>query len=493
MSLSKEQYDLLCKTSDKIMLDDRLTKVTLAISWLHIIKWHPEYLKQYKTLFNKINIFSKFTTYVFRIGYYTFSFIHSLAKSLFVKNYWTSSHKDINQVDIIFFSHLVNPNEYGRDEDFYYGNIHNMLRKKGISSVIVKIDHINCKKNLIQHWKKFDTPRIVLHRTLSFMEELKIFTSQILERSKILKVKNSCNGFEKKLVNELSFRVLSPDTVFNIRKSVQVKKILTILNPKCIITTFEGFAWERMVYSEARQYDASIKRIGYQHAAIFKFQHSIKKIYNDEKYNPDWVLSSGKISRNRLNVLFAESNVNIGILGSLKSSQIIRNFRKTVCLVTPETFKGEKRSLFDFSLEFARKNPSIFFIWRLHPKTNFKDLHLINPEYKNLPDNITLSNNSLDSDLKKTSFILYRGSTVVVNAMSCGIIPIYLKKNMNELTIDPIYDQMKGKSVITSQSEFYDAIYKSYSLNEINSLKKYGQLFYTPIDLSTLKEIIVHN
>ena len=115
MSLSKEQYDLLCKTSDKIMLDDRLTKVTLAISWLHIIKWHPEYLKQYKTLFNKINIFSKFTTYVFRIGYYTFSFIHSLAKSLFVKNYWTSSHKDINQVDIIFFSHLVNPNEYGRD------------------------------------------------------------------------------------------------------------------------------------------------------------------------------------------------------------------------------------------------------------------------------------------------------------------------------------------------------------------------------------------
>ena len=67
-----------------------------------------------------------------------------------------------------------------------------------------------------------------------------------------------------------------------------------------IITTFEGHAWERLVYYYARRANPNIKCFGYQHSAVFEHHNSIKRPLNN-KYNPDVVFTSGKIAENILN------------------------------------------------------------------------------------------------------------------------------------------------------------------------------------------------
>jgi hypothetical protein len=490
MSLSKEQYDLLCKLSDKILLDERLTETTIAISWINVIRWHPEYLKQYQVLFKKTNVLQNIKQYVFRSSYYILASCYKVFRALLIRDFWKSSHKVHSKVDIVFISHLVNPSEYGQENDFYYGNLASSLHDKNINSMIVKIDHDNNRNlNLICKWNKSITPRIVLRKTLPFLDEIKIFINQRLEQKKIENI--PCVGFVKNITSELSYQVVSPNTAATMRTIKQVQELLKKIKPRCIVTTFEGFAWERLVYSTAREIDENIKCIGYQHAAIFQLQHSIK-IHSKSVYNPDIILASGNTSEKELNVIF-ENKIPIYLLGSPKrggARENERGKRKVVCLVTPETFSEEQKILFSYSLACAKNIPSVQFIWRLHPKASFDDLVSIDPLFSDLPDNIILSNKTLADDIEKCSYILYRGSTSVVTAISSGIIPVYLRRDDKELDFNPIYN-CKEVVEVTSVKDFQVFLKSNYE-SSLKYLINYGKDFYTKLDADALVRILKH-
>ena len=59
--------------------------------------------------------------------------------------------------------------------------------------------------------------------------------------------------------------------------------------PDYIITTFEGHAWERLVFRSAREVCPQVKCLAYQHAPIFKNQHSIRRFIGNT-YEPDYTL-----------------------------------------------------------------------------------------------------------------------------------------------------------------------------------------------------------
>jgi len=59
---------------------------------------------------------------------------------------------------------------------------------------------------------------------------------------------------------------------------------------------------------------------------------------------------------------------------------------------------------------------------------------------RNPPDNFSISDSSLEHDLVRASWLLYRGSSVVLNALTKGIRPIYVNSDdSNSLTnlVDP--------------------------------------------------------
>ena len=64
-------------------------------------------------------------------------------------------------------------------------------------------------------------------------------------------------------------------------------------NVKRVFTTYEGHPWERLIFGMARKIDKSVVCIGYQHALVFRKQHSIRRKL-EESFEPDFILFSGE-------------------------------------------------------------------------------------------------------------------------------------------------------------------------------------------------------
>ena len=111
-------------------------------------------------------------------------------------------------------------------------------------------------------------------------------------------------------------QALSPSTANNLRLKKQVSKILKTVKPKCIMVTYEGHAWERLIFSEARKIDSNIQCIGYQHALI-NGQHAVYRSLG-EKYDPDIMATSGVIDLEKLEKRINNKIIKINIGTSKK-------------------------------------------------------------------------------------------------------------------------------------------------------------------------------
>jgi hypothetical protein len=491
--MNKRQYKTVCELCDKVLLDVRSTKVTIAISWLHISRWHPHFLKNHNSLFGEYIQLRVAVVHVLQSIRYVATSLFYIIKSVWKKKYWHCSHSLPKKLDVIFFSHLMNKNEVGLDRDSYYGNLTDSLLCEGITSIIVKIDHTkNGCDQTAMNWSGVNTPRLILSKVLPFCDELRILFLQYVECIRLIKYSFDYSGLYRRVLSETSIFALSPNTADTLRIARQVEVLLTKVQPKCVVLTYEGFAWERLVFSSIRELDSGIKCIGYQHAAIFKSQHSLLRRM-PSIYNPDIVLTSGKVTERQLKSVFDNSKTIVECLGSrqasLSSMRVNHNKYKKTCLVVPEPFKSETEILFDFSISCAEKYPDIVFIWRLHPITNFDNLIKNSPHFSKLTDNIIFSEETLEFDTLRSSFVMYRGSTAVIKAISNGVIPLYIQQR-NELSIDPIHNYKKTKSVIINEIELKHAMDDEYNEVSLRELSLYGRKYYTPFVTNVLVNIL---
>jgi hypothetical protein len=494
--MNKRQYKTVCDLCDKVLLDVRSTKVTIAISWLHISRWHPHFLKNHNSLFREHIQLKVAVDHVLQSVRYVATSLFYIIKSIWKKKYWHCSHSLPKKVDVIFFSHLINKDEVSLDGDSYYGNLTDSLLCEGITSIIVKIDHTkNGCDQTVMNWSGVNTPRLILSKVLPFCDELKILFLQYVECIRLIKRSFDYSGLYRRVLSESSIYALSPNTADTLRIVRQVEVLLTKVQPKCVVLTYEGFAWERLVFSSIRELDSGIKCIGYQHAAIFKSQHSLIRRM-PSIYNPDIVLTSGKVTERQLKSVFDNNKIIVQCLGSrqasLSSIRVNHNKYKKRCLVVPEPFKSETEILFNFSISCAEKYPDIVFIWRLHPITNFDNLIKNSPHFSELPDNIIFSKETLEYDTLRSSFVLYRGSTAVIKAISNGVVPLYLQRE-SELSIDPIFECECARTTIKNELEFFTALEGTYSERVLECLVNFGKSFYTIFDVKTIINLLRKN
>lgn len=494
--LNREQYEKLCSLCDKV-LSEKSTKSTIAISWLHINRWHPVLLKEHKYFFDKTYKFNfhivngyLFTTFVVKS-------IYRLIKSLTIYKIPKILNITKKEIDILFISHLINKSEIGKSNDSYYGELPETLRENGITSAIAKVNHtkLNFDVNEKNWGSGADIPRFILPGLLNFKYEFRIFIDQIKEFKRLIINSFKASGAAKDILICSSVFAMSPSTADNMRYAFQMRLLQEKIRPKCVIVTYEGFAWERLTFAVSRKINTHVKCIGYQNTAIFESQHSSFRDLSHQ-YNADFVFTTGEITKKQIESLVSpKKNFDIKTLGSRQAkvsekNQIIKEF-KEACIVAPESFTSETRLLFDFSILCAIKNPNIKFIWRLHPKSNRDNLMRENPDYSKLPINILLSEEPLENDILNSSFILYRGSTTVLPAISSGLIPIYFKRK-NEMSIDPIYDLKKGKITVLKEPNFELIRKEFHNLKTILSLQNYGAKYYTPFNVECIKEILVN-
>ena len=124
----------------------------------------------------------------------------------------------------------------------------------------------------------------------------------------------------------------------------------------------------------------------------------------------------------------------------------------------------------------------------------FKNIKSIN--LNKLPNNIILSKCTLDEDFEQSKFVIYRGSTAVVKAITYNLIPIYLNSTESEVTIDPLYEIDVYKKCINSAVEFkniiehYNLVESNLVLNEKNIFTKYCDDLFAPINLEPLIKLV---
>ncbi len=439
----------------------------VAIPWLHIIREHPVFLENYRYLFESSRGVHAALRNLYRMFRNRAGWFNQLLRSCREDGRpWSGPEELPHRIDVLFISHLLNATQAGQSPDFYFGNLPGELAERGHSVAIALINHTGLAAGpLAEQWRDHRVPRIVLSGSLRFSEEMDLRRRLRRESLQLRQLaRTAAHGFDSRILAFSSEEAISGGSLTALRMAVQIGSLAAEMQPKTLVVTHEGHSWERLAFAAARKAVPGIKCIGYQHAALFRLQHAIRRNLSSE-YNPDHIVTAGAVAKAQLDNAKGLNGLPTSVLGSNRALNGIRSRRRTenadqtssrayhACLVLPEGIPSECHLLFEFSLECARSCPEIAFIWRLHPILSFKSLAATNKKLRSLPHNIILSQATLEEDMSQCSWALYRGTTAVVQAVVAGLRPLYLQLP-EELTVDPLYELEVWRKSLKAVEEF---------------------------------------
>lgn len=510
--MNEEQYRSLCEACDRVLLASDSMIERIAITWLHVIREHPVFLANYVSLFEPAKGIKAIGRQWLRVLYSRAGWFLQLGRASRADRLpWAGSNELAGQVDVLFVSHLLNASQAGQADDFYFGGLPNELATRGHSSVIALINHSDQPgATLVDKWQESVVPRVILSGSHGISGEIDLRRRLKKESSRLIKLANKEPvGLFRQVLERASQEALSGGSRTALRIAEQIGALVAKLKPKAIVVTYEGHAWERVTFAAARSAVPKVRCIGYQHAALFRLQHAVRRSLAGE-YNPDQILTTGAVSKAQLERVPGLEGIPISVLGYNRPSKVettskanLSDDRKKqagqsgnpACLVLPEGIASECHLLFEFSLGCALAFPEIQFIWRLHPLVTHKTLAARNSKLRNLPSNIVLSQATLEEDISRSRWTLYRGTTAVIQAVMAGLRPIYLHFP-GELTIDPLYELEVWRKKVASVAEFEQAIYLSVDAcgelqgSDVELARRYCESYYLSSDVGALAALI---
>ena len=506
--MNENEYKSICNACDQVLLSSEAKLETIAIPWLHIIREHPVFINNYtKLLQPKKKRFSLISQISYIRKSLSNSIKHFINVILSKQRFSCSFISNDKPIDVLFISHLLNASQANQEIDFYFGDCANKVLAHGKLVTIAFINHTSSKNTIINNEKSVGLiPRIIFSNSLCIKDEFNLWLRLIKESLRLKR----CSKFEKSNLVKMVYRraadeALSHGSFGALRMSIQISELVNKIKPKTIIVTYEGHAWERIVFSSARSANPNIQCIAYQHAMLFPLQHAIQRNLSSS-YNPNHILTSGLHAKKRLKVAECLDGIPISVLGknritkqgaSCKDKLNVKgNNSSPTILVLPEGIPCECHILFDFALAFSNSHPKVNFIWRLHPVINYDDLTKENRKLSRLPDNVVLSDMSLNEDISSSDFALYRGSTSIIDAARSGLIPIYLKSD-ESMTIDPLEglcnNEHKIKNIIDLENLMllYEELASDEKDKYIKEIIEYCEDIFVPLDCNELIKILV--
>ena len=359
----------------------------------------------------------------------------------------------------------------------------------------ILINHLKSSITIDIKKKAYDKNNYILNNFLNFKTELKFIFNQI----KVLFIfffKSDDDKLRRRLNFFISAASISRSTLLNIRLSYVFKDLLNYHNPKFVFITYEGHAWERLLCYIVKKNFKKTKIIGYQHSYIFKRQHAALNSF-DSNYDPHYILTSGEISKERILKSSIGGNIIVDVLGSNKFTDINKykietnkKFSKRI-FVIPEGIESECKILFDFCLNYSISDCDLEFVFKLHPQISLNDFVSKNPTYKTLPKKCNWFKNHL---FNCGDWVIYRGSTFVVDLFKMGLQPIYLSDKSDFESIDIFEGEFNHRKIISSSKDL-DILLKKEKSGELTNdkdlslLRNFSNKIYSPFNRSILNKI----
>jgi hypothetical protein len=511
--LNEEQYKQVCEACDRVLEMPGSTLERMSIPWLHVLREHPSFLKDYGELFAAPSALSDFVETIARKTRSLVRWLRQAWRALRSDGEpWAASQVLSGPVDVLFVSHLLNDADAGKAVDFYYGNLPELLRAEGLRVVVALIDHsATPDTSRVKRWGESACPRVVFSSTLGLQDEWSLFRRLRKESLQLAALsRKEESGFLRKVISRAALEASSGGARATLRMSVQASHLVAMIKPKVMIVTYEGHAWERAVFSVAHETSTGLQCVGYQHAAIFRLQHgALRKL--GHPFDPDLILTAGSVSRGQIENAMKAHGIPVRVLGSSRAPPILQGHEtkhfnedgrtsepdagpSDACLVLPEGIVSECLFLFEFSLKCAELMPDMRFIWRLHPLITREIIMEAKPRLRVLPANVEFSQLALEDDFKRSRHALYRGSTAIVRAVCAGLQPIYLVQ-AGEMSIDPLYELDAVRTKVVDPIEFQAMIAMrknaiEATLRNQQTISRYCEAFYSPIEPAVILSML---
>lgn len=489
--MNEAQYLQVCESCDQLLTAKDSTLSRIAISWLHVLNEHPTILSKYIGLFNTPRVDLR------EITRRTGSLLWSMKHWFNGEKLWHEPEVLPSHTQVLIVSHLLNESQIGEPEDFYFGQLSETLTKKGISAVIALRDHTGLSlQGLAKRWAFGMTPRLLFSSSLGCLGELKL-RSRLRKEAKQLRAARNENQslLEKQIRQVAAAQALAPSTITTLRLYYQVQKMVACLRPASIVVTYEGHAWEHLVFAAARSINPSIRCVGYHHAILFPRQHALKRRLGS-KYDPDIICMGGNITRDALEQTSELSNIALVTVGTHRQEQFSQSALYTkfahptsACLVIPDGTVDECLTIFSFIIAAAAAAPTINFIIRMHPVMSFAVVAKKDERLLSLPQNVQISDQSIQADFDRSRWALYRGSGAAIRAVAAGLRPFYFKPLDEQLGIDPLYKLNTWRCIVTRPDELLERIHRDMQsdievlLSESAKARQFCAEYFTPVDL----------
>ena len=457
-SLNEEHYKQVCEACDRVLLAPSSTLERVAIPWLHVLNEHPANLSQYTRLFERQDS--------------GFRGLLSAVKGLLsVANAFLKISPSRRQplfppkADVVIISHLLNQSQIGATEDFYFGQLPEALAAQGMVTVVALRDHTGMRReDAHRAWPAAMAPRVLLPRTLGGFNELRLRRRLRKEAARLKQFAfRAATDFDSRVYENAADHATGPSAMATLRLHAQVQEMVKSLRPSSIVVTYEGHAWERIVFAAARSVNPSIRCIGYHHAILFPRQHAISRALGSS-YNPDIVCTAGHITRQMLERTSGLSGTPLVTVGTHRQENLGIPFSRKLgtqfapaCLVIPDGTMEECLLIFDFVLKVAILAPAVTFVIRMHPVMPFSMVVFRDERLRSLPENIQISLETIDLDFERCRWALYRGSGAAIRAVAVGLRPFYFKPPGEILSIDPLYTMETWKRVVVTPSDLQTA------------------------------------
>ena len=461
----------------------------------------PENLIRFNKLisnFYKINISLYKLKYIFRI-------IEGLLKPIISHLFHLRDFKNFNSsvpkyTTKIFISHFIGQDMVRSPDDLYFGKLVLKNTSSKSDTLVLLINHtrtrfvkFKSKKNIISNYPI----RILIQKTTGSKKALSIYIKQIKFFIKIFqkarKIPN--NEFHKKILTyELAIQQISQSVFIQNYLLSNVLDICTNTKTKKLILTFEGHSYETFLARKIVKALNQIKISVYQFAAVVPSQYSFFKNIELLPLTVD-IYVSGESTLNQIVARTSIDKSRIQILGSyknIKNSIVLKN--KPVDFTVIFAPEGSVDSFLEFVnlvKHCLKQITEIKFIIRPHPASYNYKLRIFK-ELLSDYNNITLSTNSLESDLNSAHLCVYRSSAVGIEGLQYGVVPVHYSNLVNG-DIDPIrledLDHLRISNPDTlvkelkkfSQTTNLHKVHKNISLNKV--FNKYLAPINIKIDL----------
>ncbi len=332
--------------------------------------------------------------------------------------------------------------------DFYYGDLQARLARRGVSMLLLCGDttETDSERFADNHVSIGELARLPEFCIVPFWTPLWMTLLQIQTSVQLRRLRNQEEDSLASKIEEWASRdCLLPAVTRTGLYFWLGKAVAQTWRPTACVTLYEGQPWEKALWWGAKTEAPNCRTIGYEHAAVFPEAISMIRPFRDipNRSVPGLVLALGEGSADLLRQGHEALGTRVVPFGSFRTSNVNVNepadvARRTV-LVLPEGLAAEIAVLFSFAYRCAALLPEYRFILRCHPNWPIEEaLKLVSDRPEDCPNVFPSDAEDIETDYRRASVMLYRGTSAVLYGVLHGLRPVYLRSN-SRLDSDPLY------------------------------------------------------